>query len=150
MWVWTYSEREKEKGKKEREWWEGEEWSWRELRTRSTGKWPLQNEGTGFWRKLMSFPFFVMPRLLSSSSPIEESSTSFAAVQGIFFFHRNAKTKMDNKHMEWTQHNQEKKILSFSFSFSFSLSLFVYFFKHIWLYVHIKHTSTEKGTAGPF
>lgn len=72
----------------------------------------------------------------------------FCSGSRYFSPHQNAKTKMDNyKHMEWTQHSITKKKKN---PFSLSLSPFVYFFKHIWLYVHIKHTITEKGTAGPF
>ena len=36
-----------------------------------------------FWRKRMSFRFYVTLRLLSLSSPIEESCTSFAVALGI-------------------------------------------------------------------
>lgn len=36
----------------------------------------------GFWRKLTSFRYFAMQKLLSSSSPIEESCTSFAVALG--------------------------------------------------------------------
>ena len=106
--------------------WVEEEWSWRELRTKSTDRWPLQNEGTDFWRKPTSFPSFVMPRLHSSSSPIEESCTSFPALQGII-----TKTTKPTfslyKSQKGNNKTQKTKHKPFSFLF-FSFKCFEFFF----------------------
>lgn len=105
------------------------------MRTKSTDRWPLQNEGTDFWRKPTSFPSFVMPRLHSSSSPIEESCTSFPALQGIitkttkptFFTLQITKRKQQN-----TENTKNKtQALFFSFllnALNFYLFIYLFFF----------------------
>ena len=91
-----------------------------------------------FWRKLMSFPFFVMPRLLSSSSPIVESCTSFAVVQGITkttkaYLYPLSKIKpKKNKYYFYT--SEITKVFFFFIKqskLSPLLSLFSFFFLHL-------------------